>query len=217
MPVRKSAAQQDLNIWKSHGIPDAYYQRTIFAVLWTVMLVVALAFLAIQFLQVMGTLNTAAWYPLLYLIATVVVITYTWVQVAWGSLVLPTRLSVVGTLIIIISGLALWFAAINIANPPLWIAGVLVASLGSLADQFYLYRTGAWNVFPANKLQKYKNGLIIYAGQVLLVALFLVHMLLVPTTTVYIVYGFVAIAVSVVLLVMQQRGMNEEKQELKIP
>lgn len=207
----------DLKYWRSRGLEDTSYQRQAQTTWWSVLGGIAIGILVTQISPVLDALKTAQWYTLLYFFATLLIVTYSWIQTSWGSLILRWPITIAGSLSLLVTTMACAFASLNLDNPPAWMASLTIAAFSSFFMQFYFYLTGAWDVFSADKLRRYRNSLWIYAGLAVVVAGFTVHMFLKPTQTNFVIYGIVAVVFSVALLAWQGLAMNAEKREMRVP
>ncbi len=217
-PAPKNPSNQsDLKYWRERGSDDTWYQRQAQTTWWSVLGGIAIGILVTQISPVIEALKTAHWYTLLYFLATLLIITYSWVQTSWGSLVLRWPITIPGSLSLLVTTMSCAFAAINLDNPPVWMAALSVAAFSAFFMQFYFYLSGAWDVFPPDKLRGYKISLVAYGTLVVIVVGFTIHMFLVPTETVFMIYGIVSVLLSIGLLVWEQIGMAAEKRELRIP
>lgn len=213
----KSASTKDLKIWRERGIDDAWFQRQAQTTWWSVLGGITVGILVTKLSPVLDALKTADWYVALYFLGTILVLTYSWVQISWGSLVMRTPISIAFSLYVMVSNISIAFAANNIDNPPFFLAAMTVASAVSFITQYYFSRKGFWDIFPPDKLKRYKSSLYAYAVQVVVVLLMTIHLFLVPTRLNFIIYGFVTVLVSIALLYWQHKGMQAEKREMGIP
>ena len=216
-PSRTTAKLNDLKYWRERGAEDAWYQRQAQTTWWSVLGGIAIGIIVTQINLVIEALKTPQWYTGLYCVATLLVIAYSWVQTSWGSLVMKWPITILGSLYVMLSNISIAFAALNLNNPLNWMISLAVAALSSFFIQLNFFRSGSWDVFPAEKRRGYKISLFAYAGLVVVVAGFTVHMALVPTRAVFILYGIVSVVISIGLLVWQHMAMETEKRELGIP
>ncbi len=207
----------DLKYWRSRGIEDTSYQRQAQTTWWSVLGGIAIGILVTQISPVLDALKTAQWYTLLYFLATLLIVTYSWIQTSWGSLILRWPITIAGSLSLLVTTMACAFASLNLNDPPAWMTALTVAAFSSFFMQFYFFITGAWDVFSVDKRRRYKNSLWAYAGLSLAVTGFTVHLFLKPTQTNFIIYGVISLVFSIGLLVWQQIGMDVEKREMRVP
>ncbi len=216
-PSKTPAKSKNLKYWRERGSEDAWYQRQAQTTWWSVLGGIAIGIIVTQINLVIASLKTPQWYTGLYCVATLLVIAYSWVQTSWGSLVMKWPITILGSLCVMLSNISLAFAALNLSNPLNWMISLTVAALSSFFIQLNFFRSGSWDVFPKEKQRGYKTSLFAYAGLVVVVAGFTVHMALVPTHAVFILYGIVSVVISIGLLVWQHMAMETEKSELGIP
>lgn len=203
--------------WFSDGMDAAYYQRSVQVNWISVLAGIPIGILAVQITPVIEALKTPDWYPVLYFSMLILVITYSWLQASWGSLVLKWPISVFTILAGLISFLALSFSALNITRPDLFMAGLSVTILASLGTQLYFSFSGFWATFNPQYAQRLKKSLWIYLAQVLLVWAAAVMLFLMPGTAVKIMWGFIGNFACIAAIILQYAGMEKEKRELNIP
>ncbi len=215
-PTFRKNHTQGLKYWQQRGIEDTFFQREAQTTFWSVLGGIAIGILVTQITPVLEKLRTVEWYQALYLVATLLIVVYSWVQTCWGSLVLRWQITVTGSLVGLFANIAIAYAAINIDNPQVWMGAIAVAMLFAFCMQLHFWISGAWDVFPEEKKTRYKSGLAAYALVVAAAAGFFLHMLFAPSQLLYIVYGCVAILVVIGLLIWQHIIMETEKREMKI-
>ena len=209
--------RSDLKYWRSRGIEDTSYQRQAQTTWWSVLGGIAIGILVTQISPVLDALKTAQWYTLLYFLATLLIVTYSWIQTSWGSLILRWPITIPGSLSLLVTTMACAFASLNLNNPPAWMASLTVAALSSFFMQYYFFLSGAWDVFSVDMRKRYKKSLWIYGGLVVVVAAFTVHLFLVPNETTFIIYSIISLVFSIGLLIWQHESMEAEKREMRVP
>jgi len=218
--TRKMSAPKDqstLKYWRQRGAEDVSYQRQAQTTWWSVLGGIAIGILVTQISPVLEVLKTAAWYQGLYFLATILIIDYFWVSVSWGSLVLKWPITIMSSLGLMLGNVAVAYAALNLNNPPVWMAATTVAAFSALFNQINFFLTGGRDTFPPEIFHGFRTPLIVFSGLVVVLLGITIHMFFVPTQTVFIFYGFVSILLSIGFLVWQHLGMVVEQRELRIP
>jgi hypothetical protein len=216
-PSRTPAKSKNLKYWRERGTEDAWYQRSVQTTWWSVLGGIAIGVLVTQISPVLAALKTAQWYPGLYFLATIMIVAYSWVQTSWGSLVMKWPISIVSSLVQMVTNMSLAFAALNIADPPLWMAAMAVGAFGSFCIQINFFLSGAWDLFPEEKLRGYKRSLFAYGGLAAFILGVAIHLYLAPTQKNFMLYGIVSFVLSIGLMVWQHVAMQAEKREMGIP
>ncbi len=215
-PAKSQKRPNGLKYWQQRGIEDTFFQREAQTTFWSVLGGIAIGMLVTQITPVLDRLRTAEWYQALYLVATLLIVVYSWVQTCWGSLVLRWQITVTGSLVGLFANIAIAYAAINIDKPQVWMGAIAVAMFFGFGMQLHFWISGAWDVFPEEKKARYKRGLVGYALVVAAATGFFLHLLLAPSQLLFLIYGCVAILVVIGLLVWQHFNMETEKREMKI-
>ncbi len=214
---RVPGEDSNLKYWRNRGADDVSYQRQAQTTWWSVLGGIAIGILVTQISPVLAMFKTAAWYQGLYFLATLLMIDYFWVSVSWGSLVLKWPITIMSSLGLLLGNVAVAYAALNLNNPPVWMAAATAMSFSAVFNQINFFFSGGRDTFPPEIFHGFRTPLIVFSGLCVVLLGFTIHMFLVPTQTVFIVYGFVAILLSIGFLVWQHLGMVVEKRELRIP
>ena len=176
---------------------------------------IAIGILVTQISPVLEVLRTAAWYQGLYFLATILTIDYFWVSVSWGSLVLKWPTTIMSSLGSMLGNVAIAYAALNLDNPPVWMAATTVTACSALFNQINFSLSGGRDTFPPEIFHGFRTPLIVFGGLVVVLLGITFHMLLVPAQTVFIIYGFVVLLLSIGFLVWQHLGMDVEKTRIE--
>jgi hypothetical protein len=215
-PTRKRN-DPELRLWAARGVEDVYFQREMQVNLWTVMGGVAAAALLTQLSALAHEVQTSRWYLVLYFLASIAIIVNSWEQTAWGSLVLRWPISVPLTLFIFLTQFSLAIQCLLVTNPLGWMAASGLVILFSLLNQNYSRISGAWAAFSPKKLEEIKAGLLVFVLWLTLCIGAVVQLYWFPSHFSEIIWGFVALASSIIGLVMQHKVTEQERKELGIP
>jgi hypothetical protein len=216
-PSRTPAKSKNLKYWRERGPEDVAYQRQAQITWWSVLGGIAIGILVTQISPVIEALKSPTWYQGLYFLATLLAIDYFWVSVSWGSLVLKWPITILSSLGLLLGNVAVAYASLNLNNPPVWMAALTALAFSALFNQLNFFFAGGRDAFPPEIFHGFRTPLIVYGGLVVVLLGFTIHMFLVPTQTVFLVYGFISILASIGMLVWQHQGMVVEKRELGIP
>jgi hypothetical protein len=215
-PVRKKVAP-DLRLWASHGAEDVYFQREAQVNFWTVLGGLAMAALLTQLSPLMQEIHNSRWYLLLYLVASILVLATSWVETSWGSLVLKWEISIFTTVTMLFQMLAQSIQCLLITNPAGWLAATAGIILFALFNQYYFERSGAWKVFPAESIKRFRFNNTVYLVFMFVCLAGAYQLYRVPSQIAEMVWGFAIVILSILALYMQHKGMKQEKIELGIP
>jgi len=205
------------DLWKRRGIEDVFFQRENMVNFWTVMGGIAAAALLTQFGALEENLFTPRWYLALFFTASILTIVNSWVQSAWGSLVLCWPITVPGTLIYFLGLFSLCVQSLLVTRPVGWLAASAAVILFAILNQIYFSRSGAWEVFSAETIRRFQTSIRTYIFFFLLSLLGVAQLIWFPSNLAEMIWGLIVLAVSILALVMQHKGMQLEKTELGIP
>lgn len=218
-PARPARRKNDpeIRLWATHREESVYFQREAQVNFWTVLGGLAMAALLTQLSPLLGELQQGRWYLVLYLVTSILVLATSWVQTAWGSLVLKWPISIASTVIVLFQMLADSIQCLLVTNPAGWLAATAGIILCALALQVYFAKSGAWKVFSPTTIKRFKftNGIYVFFLFLCLAAAFQLYRY--PSRIAETVWGFVVLFLSFVALYIQHKGMLEEKKELGIP
>ncbi len=215
-PARKHA-DTELRLWATHGKESVYFQREAQVNFWTVLGGLAMAALLTQLASLLNELQAGRWYLLLYLVTSVLVITTSWVQTAWGSLVLKWPINILDTILTIFMMLVQSIQCLLVTNPAGWLAATAGIILFAVAGQVHFEKSGAWKVFPAKFIKRFRFNNAMYMFFMFLGLAGAFQLYWYPSRIAEMVWGFVVLFLSILALYMQHKGMQEEKKELGIP
>ena len=218
----KSAAKADdpevtQDLWRRRGLEDIYFQRENMVNFWTVMGGIAAAALLTQFGTLVGEIQASRWYLVLFFIASLLTIVNSWVQSAWGSLILRWPMTVPGTLIYFSGLFSLCLQSLLVTRPVAWMAASGAVVFFAILNQIYFYRSGAWVVFSPRTIARLRSNLRLYILFLLFTLAGVAHLACFPSHPAELFWGLVSLGSTILALVMQHKGMQAEKVELGIP
>jgi hypothetical protein len=210
-PTKKPGKSKDpdVRLWATHAEESVYFQREAQVNFWTVLGGLAMAALLTQLSPLLKEMQASRWYLLLYFVASVLILANSWVQTAWGSLAMKWPISIASTVIVLFQMLAEAIQCLLVTN-----GGILLCAL---TLQVWFAVSGAWKVFLPATIKRFKFLIGVYIFFLFLCLAAALELYLVPSRIAELVWGFVVIALSVVALYMQHKGMQGEKKELGIP
>lgn len=209
--------QTGTEYWKQRGPEDVYYQRESSTTWWTVLGGVAVGALLTRLESIWTLVQSGDWQYLLYVVATALVILFSWLSMSWGALVLRMRISLAHTLYVYLSGLALSFVSLSVTNISIWWLTITILMVIFIFTQLYLSRSGAWVAFPEFWQRRILKGLWIYLFFIGLALAGFILINLYPIKPLEIGFGVVALLGSIVVLIQQDEGVKIERELLKIP
>ncbi len=207
----------ELKIWNRYGTDAVYFQREAQVNFWTVLGGLAMGALLTQLGPLLHELQTGRWYLVLYVASSMLVLGISWVQTAWGSLVLKWSISIVATVITLFQMLAQSIQCLLVTNPTGWFVATGCIILFSLIMQFYFEKSGGWHFFSPERIKQFKTNNGIYAGFAVLCSLAALQLYFFPSRLAEAIWSLVVFSLAVLALVMQHQGMKREKLELGIP
>lgn len=213
---KEEQKQKSTNPWAQRGGEDVAYQRQAQVTWWTLLGGIAAAALLTQVEPLITAIQSGRWYYLLYFLATALVIVNSWVQIAWGALVLKWPIAVPSSICIFMGGLSLSLAAINISRPGLWFAALAFVLIFSQLMQYTFKRTEAWLPLPAEAVRRVRIGIYIYWAFVLVSIMASILILLLRNILLEIILGIIAFGLSSLALFWQHVGMEGEKKHMGI-
>lgn len=213
----KDIGEAPERLWASHGLEDVYFQREAQVTWWTVLGGIAVAALLTELEEVFLSVNSERWYVLLYFAATLLVIVNSWVQTAWGSLVLKWPISIPTSLFLFFQGIAMSVAGLNVSKPSLWFGAIFFIMVTAILNQVSFSKSRAWVALPKEMVARAKIGILIYMLISLLTLGITIFLAFKPDVVFEIIFGFLALILSIMALIWQHIGMTEEKRRMQIP
>lgn len=203
-------------LWAARGKEDVFFQREAQVTWWSVLGGIAVAALLTELDALLPAFKNGRWYVSLYFLATCFVIINSWVQTAWGSLILKWPISISTSAFIFCQGLFMSVGALNITRPSIWYAAMALLVLITIFEQIYFSRSRSWIVLPVELINQARANNRIYGAMAAFSVAFSVYLALRPSADVEMVLGIVAIFLSTYALIRQHVGMNEEKKRMGV-
>ena len=213
----KELKDPDQRLWRTHREDSVFFQREAQVNFWTVLGGLAMAALLTQLGPLLVELGKSRWHLVLFMLTSILVIATLWVQTSWGSLVLKWPISIITTVINLFGMLAQSIQCLLITNPAGWLAATSAILFFSLVMQWYFQLSGAWIVFSEGMITRLKVNNLIYLFLVVLCLGGALQLYLFPSHLAEIIWGFVVLTFAILALIMQHKGMQDEKKELGIP
>lgn len=204
------------NLWSKRSEDDVAYQRQAQVTWWTLMGGIALAALLTQLDQLLSETRAGNWYYLLYFFATCFVIVNSWVQTAWGALVLRWPISVMSSLILFFGNLSLSIAALSVTNPSQWYGSISGVILFSVLMQFHFTQQHGRITLPPRAVQRARSNIFVYIVLMLFCLAMMVVLFLFSTQFIEFLFGIAAVILSSLALLWQHICMQEEKKALHL-
>lgn len=215
-PPRPSGTEPGEGLWAIRGVEDVFFQREAQVTWWTVLGGIAVAALLTQLESLTTAVKSGQWHYLLFFSASCLIIVNSWVQTAWGSLVLRWPISIPTSLSGFLSGLSTSVACLNVTRPAVWMGATFVVLLTAEFNQVVFMRRRGWVAMPPEMVARARAGIrvyVVFAGITLVSTL---HLALWPSMVGEIAWGLVALLATIMALAWQHAGMNEEKRSMDI-
>ncbi|HET7009184.1 MAG TPA: hypothetical protein VFI11_00290 [Anaerolineales bacterium] len=203
-------------MWAARGMEDVSFQRGAQITWWSVLGGLAVAALLTQLGDLRQTIASGQWHYLLFFFASCLIIVNSWVQTAWGSLVLRWPVNIPTSLAVFFQGLSLSVASLNVTRPAAWAAAMFVVLLTAVANQLFFMMEGGWVAMPASMVARARAGIRIYLAFAGIALASAIHLALRPSPTVEILWGVVSLLGSIFALVRQHQGMELEKRSMGV-
>ena len=213
----RDSMDRDPQLWRRHREDSVIFQREAQVNFWTVLGGLAMGALLTQLGPLLVELEKSRWHLVLFTITSILVIGTSWVQTSWGSLVLKWPISIITTLITLFGMLAQSIQCLLITNPAGWLAATSAILFSALVMQWYFQYSGAWIVFSKATIARLKIFNLVYLLLVFICLGGALQLYFFPSQLAEIIWGFVVFFLGILALIMQHKGMLEEKRELGIP
>lgn len=204
-------------MWALRGIEDVYFQREAQVTWWTVLGGLSVGAVLTRLDSLPEAIANGRWYYLCYCLAILLVIVNSWVQTAWGSLILKWPLSIPTSLIYSFQGIAMAVAGLSITNPVLWYGSMVVVLLTAVLNQLSFAMMHAWATLPRPLVDRAKSSIRIYFAFLVYTIVATIALALWPGKILEMSLGLFALVTAIFALVWQHLGMLEEKQQLNVP
>lgn len=225
--VRRNAVQRGKNtppfreesgekLWAARGAEDVFFQREAQITWWSVLGGIAVAALLTKLDSLPLAFKLGQWHIALYFLATCLVIINSWVQTAWGSLILKWPISISTSVSLFFLGISLSVAALNITQPVIWYAAMSVVLLTGLFNQVVFSKNRAWIALSTELVDQVRASAWMYIGMTVFAIVCTIYLVLRPGLLAEMSGGIVAFVVSVLALLRQHLEMVEEKRKMGI-
>ncbi len=203
-------------LWATRGVEDVFFQREAQVTWWSVLGGIAVAALLTKLDTLLLAFKLGERYLALYFLATCLVIINSWVQTAWGSLVLKWPISISTSISIFFQGLLMSIAALSITNPAIWYAAMTGVILTHLFNQLVFSKSHGWMAFPTEMIDQARANNWIYSILAVIGVSSSIYLALQPSVNAEIGFGIAAVLISIFALVKEHSSMNEEKRRMRI-
>jgi hypothetical protein len=152
----------------------------------------------------------------LYFLSTCLVIVNSWVQTAWGSLILKWPISISTSLSLFFLGIFLSVAALNVTQPVIWYAAMSVVLLTGLFNQLVFTKNHAWIALSQELVNRTRASAWMYVVMTLFAIAYTAFLAIKPSLAAEIGGGLIAFLVAFFALIRQHLEMVEEKRRMGI-
>ena len=212
-PLSQESAEE---LWVARGAEDVFFQREAQITWWSVLGGIAVAALLTELDSVPLAVRSGNWEVALYFLATCLVIVNSWVQTAWGSLILKWPISISTSVSLFFLGISLSVAALNITQPVIWYAAISVVLLTGLINLLVFTKNHAWVALSAELVDQTRASAWMYVGMTAFAIAYTVYLALRPGPIAEKSGAVIALVVSLVALIRQHLEMTEEKRRMGI-
>ena len=203
-------------LWLKRGAEDVAFQREAQITWWSVLGGIAVAALLTELDSVSLAFQSGKWYVPLYFLSTCLVIVNSWVQTAWGSLILKWPISISTSMSLFVLGLSMSVAALNITQPAIWYAAMTVVLLTGLFNQLVFSKNHAWVALSTDLVGRVHASVWMYVGMTVFGVASSIYLALRPSTRAEMGWAMIAFVITVVTLVRQHVEMTIEKPRMRI-
>jgi hypothetical protein len=211
-----SSEEHREKLWAARGVEDVYFQREAQLTWWSVLGGIAVAALLTRLDSLPTEFKAGRWFIMLYFLSTCLVIINSWVQTAWGSLVLRWPISIPTSTSLFFQGIAMSVAALNINNPAIWYAAISLVLLTHLYNQWFFSRSRASSILPKELNDKVGKDTRIYPVMTIFGIGSSILLALQPVFIAELVLGIIALLLSIAALFLQHLVMTEAKRRLGV-
>lgn len=201
---------KNLEYWlsSSRGERGVDYQKAAQITWWSILQGLAVAALAEKIPQILTVVSQEGrWYLLLYVVTTFLVVTNTWVQMAWAILVLRWKISLLHTTVLLLAGIAAYLTCLYVDSPWYWILSLLFLLVSAIA--VYLYNLQKRTTLSLSAAIT-KRTLTVYFMFLVLVAGASIHMNMRQDAVNLTFWGIIFLVLAVVSCVLQEHNMRQE-------
>ena len=224
--VRRYVVRREINpsfdqesaerLWLRRGAEDVAFQREAQITWWSVLGGIAVAALLTELDSVSLAFQSGKWYVPLYFLSTCLVIVNSWVQTAWGSLILKWPISISTSMSLFVLGLSMSVAALNITQPAIWYAAMTVVLLTGLFNQLVFSKNHAWVALSTDLVGRVHASVWMYVGMTVFGVASSIYLALRPGTRAEMGWAIIAFVITVVTIVRQHVEMTAEKRRMGI-
>ena len=203
-------------LWVRRGAEDVAFQREAQVTWWSVLGGIAVAALLTELDSLPVAFRSGRWYVALYFLSTCLVIVNSWVQTAWGSLILKWPLSISTSISLFFLGISMSVAGLNITRPALWYAAMSVVLLTGLYNQLVFSKNHSWVALFADLVGKVHASAWMYVAMTVFGIVSSIYLALRPSPGAETGWGITAFVITVLTLIRQHSEMTEEKRRMGI-
>ena len=213
----KKAIKKSKDLWESHGLDDVYFQRETQVNFWSIMGGVAAAALLSQFFPLLEQVKASKWYLVLYFLASLLILINGWVQTSWGTLVVKWPIYFPIILPHFFTLICMAIMCLLVTSPPGWSLSVGFVLFFNLLHQRSFIVSGAWEIYSPKLKKGFQRYIAIYFCLMILCFAISALLFLYPSKTFELVWGILALMISITAIFLQHHGMERERQEIGIP
>ena len=203
-------------LWLRRGAEDVAFQREAQVTWWSVLGGIAVAALLTELDSLPVAIRSGRWYVALYFLSTCLVIVNSWVQTAWGSLILKWPISISTSISLFVLGISMSVAALNITRPAIWYAAMSVLLMTGLFNQLVFSKNHAWVALSADLVGKVHASVWMYVGMTIFGIALSIFLAWQPGAIAEMIAGIIAFVITMFTLIRQHIEMSEEKQRMGI-
>ena len=205
------------HLWNERGVEDVSYQRQAQVTWWTILGGICVGALLTQLPTLITAINNGNWFYSLYFLATCLIVINSWVQTAWGSLVLKWPITIPTSIFLFFQGFSMSLAALNITDSNNWYIAISVVIFFAIINQVFFMKSEGWSSFPKKVVHRAKNGILVYIFIFVMTLIASIHLTITDTTNVQIIWGMIGLVTACLALFWQHLGMTEERKLMGIP
>lgn len=204
-------------LWHQHGIEAVYFQREAHINFWTILGGIAIAVLLTEIDNIIINIQAGRWHILLYALSAILLITVSWVQNVWGTLILKVPTNYINVFLWTINLISLSVMCLYVIHPTIFLGTCAVYSLIAIFIQIFLKKSGAWSIFPEKMIRDLTNTLWFYLAVVLLCIAAVIQLKLMPSQAAEIGWGCFTVVGSVAVVILHHSSMKKERQLFGVP
>ena len=202
--------------WQQHGIEDVYFREAQIN-FWTILGGITVAALLTQVDNIIINIQSGRWHVLLYAVSAVLLITASWVQNLWGSLILKIRINYVYVLLFTINLISMSVMCLYVTQPTIFLGAIAFFTMITVFLQIFLKKSGGWSIFPEKMIRNLVNTIWFYLVDVLLVIAAVIQLKLMPSQAAEIGWGCITVVGSVAVVILHHFSMQKERQLFGVP